>query len=130
VFFSEARCRSIRSIAESGGRLWVVAPLGRHDESARSRSGDFLDGLGDGVVLIAEEVGSSALVDLIGTGPFSPRIRRISRPASWRIRLRAHRGKLVAHRLNGALSGIDHPNLTELSLPANGGTGERGPSAN
>ena len=93
----------------------MVAPLGRHDESARSRSGDFLDGLGDGVVLIAEEVGSSALVDLIGTGPFSPRIRRISRPASWRIWLRAHRGKLVAHRLNGALSGIEHPNLTELS---------------
>ena len=109
--------QTIRDFVGRGGCVWVVPPLGTHDERGRTRKKPLLETLTDEkaqperVLLIDSDKGPSALPELMRERQFAPRIRRISGPTDWSARLRLHGQRLCLHLLNRNLQAEAHPSV-------------------
>jgi hypothetical protein len=106
VLLNDEQCTAIDRFLAAGGTAWVVPPL---DAAAVATN----------ALVISPDIGSAALPELIAANKLLPRIRRLSGPTNWRVRLRVHKDNLVAHLLNAELVGIDHPHVTDRWLRSN-----------
>jgi hypothetical protein len=116
---SDRICQVIKDFATHGGRLWIVPPLGDHDEHAEPRTKSLLEMLKedktvqDRVLVIDPDLGPEILAELIRKEQLAPRLRKISGPKGWSARLRVHGQRLCLHLLNSDLQGVPHPTLEE-----------------
>jgi hypothetical protein len=111
---SDAEGAALSAFLEAGGTLVVAPPLGTHDERGFPRGTPLADRLREASsrLFVAETVPTAERLErLVATGVVAPRLRVVSGPAGWAIRLRIHGGTPVLHLMNRELAGIEHPTL-------------------
>jgi len=115
---SEAQCDALSAYLAAGGRAIVSPPLGAADERGFARQTPLHEALArdaaraPGLIVLGDgEDAAPALERLVSDSVFSPRIRVLSGPSYWSLRLRVHDGSLVVHVLSRGLQGTEHPDI-------------------
>jgi hypothetical protein len=111
---SDADGAAFAAFLDAGGTLVVAPPLGTHDERGSPRGTPLADRLRTASprLIVADTAPADERLErLIAAGVVTPRLRVVSGPAGWAIRLRIHEGTPVLHFMNRELAGIEHPTL-------------------
>jgi hypothetical protein len=102
---------ALASFLADGGTLVVAPPLGTHDERGVRRDAPLADRLRGRLIVAGDGPAAERIDRLLAAGVLTPRLRRVSGPAGWAVRMRIHGGLPVLHLMNRELSGIEHRTL-------------------
>ncbi len=108
---SDADGTALAAFLDGGGTLIVAPPLGTHDERGVRRDVPLADRLQGRLIVAGDGAAAERIVRLLAAGTLIPRLRLVSGPTGWAVRLRIHGGLPVLHLMNRELRGIEHPTL-------------------